>query len=150
MILHLIKIQTHRQLPKYSQKIQKFSKEKKCKNEDVTFIKQVPLHLPKKLQRLAEIDEKVHFIKERASTKPKKFVQTKRKINKMKNINDQVMAANKNTDNLMLGEFNFDTKKILNKTDRIIDAINNPYNDEYWIEHKPGTNCFTLRLEDGR
>ena len=131
MILHLIKIQTHRQLPKNSQKTQKFSKEKKCKNEDVTFIKQVPLHLPKKLQRLAEIDEKVHFTKERASTKPKKFVQTKRKINKMKNINDQVMAANENTENLMLGEFNFDTKKILNKTDRIIDAINNPYNDEY-------------------
>ena len=49
----------------------------------------------------------------------------------MKNINDQVMAANENTENLMLGEFNFDTKKILNKTDRIIDAINNPYNDEY-------------------
>ena len=68
----------------------------------------------------------------------------------MKNINDQVMAANENTENLMLGEFNFDTKKILNKTDRIIDAINNPYNDEYWIEYKPGTNCFTLRLEDGR
>ena len=102
------------------------------------------------MQRLAKIDEKVHFIKERASTKPKKLVQTKRKINKMKNINDQIMAANENTENLMLGEFNFDTKKILNKTDRIIDAINNPYNDEYWIEHKPGINCFTLRLEDGR
>ena len=68
----------------------------------------------------------------------------------MKNINDQIMAANENTENLMLGEFNFDTKKILNKTDRITDAINNPYNDEYWIEHKPGINCFTLRLEDGR
>ena len=34
--------------------------------------------------------------------------------------------------------------------DRIIDAIGNPYNDEYWIEHKPGTNYFTLRLENGR
>ena len=34
--------------------------------------------------------------------------------------------------------------------DRIIDAINNPYNDEYWIEHKPGTNYFKLRLENGR
>ena len=33
---------------------------------------------------------------------------------------------------------------------RITDAINSPYNDEYWIEHKPGTNYFTLGLEDGR
>ena len=54
-------------------------------------------------------------------------------------------------------------KQILNKTlifdksvideeiiiDRTIDAINNPYNDRYWIEQKPGTNYFTLRLEDG-
>ena len=34
--------------------------------------------------------------------------------------------------------------------DRIIDAFNDPYNDKYWIEHKPGTNYFTLRLENGR
>ena len=65
---------------------------KKSKNEDVTFIKQVPLHLRKRLQRLAKIDEKVHFIKEVASTKPKKLVQTKRKIDKMKNVNDQIRA----------------------------------------------------------
>ena len=64
----------------------------------------------------------------------------------------------------MLGEFNFDPKQIFNKTltfdtslieeeiiiDIIIDAINDPYNDIYWIEHKAGTNYFTLRLEDGR
>ena len=30
--------------------------------------------------------------------------------------------------------------------DRIIDTLNDPYleNDKYWIEHKPGTNYFTL------
>ena len=64
----------------------------------------------------------------------------------------------------MTGEFNFDPKEILNKTlifdtstvdeeviiDRIIDAINDPFNDKYWIEQKPGTNYFTLRLEDGK
>ena len=64
----------------------------------------------------------------------------------------------------MLGNFNFDSKQMLNKalifditiTDeemiisRITDAINSPYNDEYWIEHKPGTNYITLGLEDGR
>ena len=64
----------------------------------------------------------------------------------------------------MPGNFNFDPKLILNKRltfdttltdeeiiiDRIIDAINNPYNDEYWIEHKPRTNYFKVRLENGR
>ena len=69
----------------------------------------------------------------------------------------QIRAANENTDNLRLGEFNFDPKRILNKTlmfdttviseeiiiGRIIDAINDPYNDKHWIEHKPGTNYFT-------
>ena len=64
----------------------------------------------------------------------------------------------------MLGNFNFDSKQMLNKAlifditiideeiiiSRITDAINNPYNDEYWIEHKPGTNYFTLVIEDGR
>ena len=82
----------------------------------------------------------------------------------MKNINDQIRASNENTENLMLGEFNFDPKEILHKKlifdttiideemiiHRIIDAINDPFNDKYWIEHKPGTNYFTLRLENGR
>ena len=64
----------------------------------------------------------------------------------------------------MIGEFNFDRKEILNKTltsdismvdeeviiDRIIDAINDLFNDKYEIEHKPATNYFTLKLEDGK
>ena len=33
----------------------------------------------------------------------------------MKNIIDQMRAANENTENLMLGEFSFDPKEILNK-----------------------------------
>ena len=78
------------------------------------------------------------------------------------NINTKTKAANENTKNLMIGECNFDPKEILNKTlifetsmvdeevitDEIIDAINDPFNDKYWIDHKPGTNYFTLRLED--
>ena len=100
------------------------------------------------MQRLAKIDEKVHFIKEVARTKPKKLVETKRTIDKMKNIIDQMRAANENTENLMLGEFSFDPKEILNKKlifdttitdeeiiiDRIIDAINDSFNDKYWID----------------
>ena len=130
---------------------------KKSKNEDVTFIKQVPIHPRERMKRLAKIDHKVHFIKEVGTTEPKKL-QVKRKIHKMKNINDQIGVANENTENLMPREFNVDPKRILNKTlisdtsvvdeemiiDRIIDAINDPFNDKYWIEHKPGTNYFTL------
>ena len=90
--------------------------------------------------------------------------QKKKKIDKIKFINEQIKAANKNTKNLMLGNFNFDPKVILNKRlifdttiidketiiYRIIDATGNPYNDECWIKHKPGTNYFTPRLENGR
>ena len=38
----------------------------------------------------------------------------KRKIDKMKFINEQIKAANEKTENLMLGNFNFDLKLILN------------------------------------
>ena len=36
--------------------------------------------------------------------------------------------------------------------DKIIEGLDDPYleNDKYWIEHEPGSNYFTLRLEDGR
>ena len=93
---------------------------------------------------MAKIDEKVHFKKEVASTKPKKPVQTKRQIDKVKNINDRIRSANENTEYLMLREFNFDPKEILNKKllfdtteideeiiiDRTIDAINDLFNDK--------------------
>ena len=59
---------------------------------------------------MAKIDTKFHFVKEVAATKPKQRVSTKRKIDKMKNINVETRAANENTVNLMLGEFNFDPK----------------------------------------
>ena len=82
----------------------------------------------------------------------------------MKNINRKTKAANENIRNLMIGEFNFNPKEILNKAlifdtsmvdeeviiDRIIDAVNGPFNDKYRIEYKPGANYFTLRLEDGK
>ena len=116
------------------------------------------------MKRLEKINEKVTIVKEVASAKPKILVKTKTNTDKMKNINRKTKAANENTRNLMIGEFNFDPKEILNKTlifdtsmvdeeviiGRIIDAINDPFNDKYWIEHKPGTNYFTLRLEDGK
>lgn len=67
------------------------------------------------MQTLAKIDKKVHFIKEAAGTRPKLLVKSKRKIDKMKNINDLIRTANKNTENPMLREFVSDPKQIFNK-----------------------------------
>ena len=64
----------------------------------------------------------------------------------------------------MLAEFNFSSKNILNKKlifdtskidqeiimDRITDAINDKNNDEFYINHQPGSNYFALRKENGR
>ena len=76
----------------------------------------------------------------------------------------QKKKKNTHTQNLILGEFSFDPKQLLNKRlifdtsiiekdiiiDRIINAIGKPYDNKYWIEHKPETKCFTLRLENER
>ena len=116
------------------------------------------------MKRLAKTDDKVNFIKKISSTKPKKPAKAKRNMDKMKIMNDQIRAENENTENLMLGEFNFDLKEILNKKricdttiidneiiiDRINDAIDDLFNNRYWIEYKPETKYFTLRLEDRR
>ena len=59
----------------------------------------------------------------------------------------------------MRGEFNFSLKSILNKTllfdtskinevviiDKIIESINDPLQDENYIDHPNGTNSFTLK-----
>ena len=62
----------------------------------------------------------------------------------------KLWLKNESTENLVLGEFNFDPKEILNKkvifdttitdeeiiTDRLIDAINDPFNDKDWINQQ--------------
>ena len=79
----------------------------------------------------------------------------------MKNKGGQI--ARDNNSKLMRGEFDFNPKKILNKTllfdtkkidkeiimDRIIEALP-PTNDEFYIEHPVGSNAFTIKQEDGR
>ena len=81
-------------------------------------------------------------------------------------LTNQVEANIDNTLLRMAGKFNFSPKKILNKRlifdtsvvdeetvmDKIIAGLNDPYldNDKYWIEHKPGSNYFSLRLKNGR
>ena len=75
---------------------------------------------------------------------------------RMKNIEGQ--TARGNVSNLVRGEFDFNPKKILNKTllfdtkkineeiiiGRIIEALP-PTNDEFYIEHPVGSNAFTLK-----
>ena len=68
------------------------------------------------MKRLEKINDKVTVVKRAASAKLKILVKTKTNTDKMKNINRKTKAANENTRNLMVGEFNFDPKEILNKT----------------------------------
>ena len=81
-------------------------------------------------------------------------------------ITNQIKKSVDNTSLMMAGEFNFSPKTMLNKRlifdttivdketiiDKIIEGLNDTYldNDKYWIEHEPGSNYFTLRVEDGR
>ena len=65
---------------------------------------------------------------------------------------------------MIRGEFDFSLKNVLNKTlvfdtskineevitDKIIELINDPLNDEYYIDHLSGINSFTLKREDER
>ena len=68
----------------------------------------------------------------------------------MKNIEGQ--TATDNVSKLMIGEFDFNPERLLNKilifhtkkrieeiiTDMMIDALNNKRNDEFYIEHPVG------------
>ena len=53
----------------------------------------MPFHPRERKKRSEKLDEKVHIIKEIAATKPKS-IKAKRKIDRMKNINDYIRAAN--------------------------------------------------------
>ena len=79
----------------------------------------------------------------------------------MKNMEGQITRDN--VSKLMRGEFDFNQKKILNKTllfdtkkineeitmDRIVEALP-PTNDEFNIEHPIGSNAFCLKREGRR
>ena len=123
----------------------------KKSKDDVTFIKQVPLHPQERLKRLSKLDDKVHVVKEVLDAKPKPLTKTKKTVDKMKLLTYQIEASLDNTSLLMAGEFNFSLKKTLNKRlifdttiideenimDKIMQGLNYPYldNDKYWIEH---------------
>ena len=75
----------------------------------------------------------------------------------MKNIESKI--GRKNVSRLMRGEFNFSPKKILNKTlifdttkineeiikDKIMEALSDKTNNEFYIEHPHRSNYFALR-----
>ena len=75
----------------------------------------MPFHPRERLKRLAKGGDKLHFVREVSSVKPKHSSKTKRKIEKMKLTNDQIEASINNLSMLMDGEFNFIPQKILNK-----------------------------------
>ena len=76
----------------------------------------------------------------------------------------EAQIARNNVSRLMRGEFDFSLKNVLNKTlvfdtskingevitDKIIELINDPLSDEYYIDYPSGINSFTLKREDGR
>ena len=149
-------------------------------DEKVKFIKQVPVHPWDRSKKVFEANEKFELIKqvplhqrERLKKKSKVTIHSRDRLkkadsklkhprNKMKNIEGQI--GRDNVSKLMRGEFDFSPKKILNKTlifdtskinkeiimNRIIDALNDKTNDEFYIEHPVGSNYFTLNWEDGR
>ena len=103
------------ELDNYSQ----LSKKRK-NNDEVNFIKQVPIHPHPHPQILAALNGKVQFVKQVPVHPHDRLKQLKnkpqKKINTMKSINAQIRIAANNTNKLMWGEFDFTPSQILNKT----------------------------------
>lgn len=88
---------------------------KRKNNDEVTFIKHVPVHPLRSRRKLASLDEKVHFIKQIPSH-PRNRLRRNRGTTVMKNISRHIEAVANNTNTFLLREFNFSPKNILNKT----------------------------------
>ena len=111
-------------------------------NDKLEFIKQVPLH-PR--DRLRKNNKQIQHPRNRFTLK-------------------KAQIARNNVSKLMRGEFEFSIKSILNNTllfdtskrnkeiimDKIIESLNDPLNDVYYIDQPDGANSFTLKREDGR
>ena len=133
-------------------------------DDDVVFIKQVPVHNRFRLARATKKDN-VIFVKQmplHARDRLKKKTKIlKHPRDRLKDKELQVTRNNVST--LVEGKFSFLPEKFLNKTvlcdvsknneEKIIDKLieNLPAdNDELYIVHEPGTNAFSLRREDGK
>ena len=112
---------------------------RKQKDEDVIFVKKVPL-LPR----------------ERLKRKTKRLTHPRDRIK-----NKVLQIARENVSAPMEGKFSFLPEKVLNKSipfdvsrldeetimDKTIESLPSS-NDEFYIIHKPRTNSFSLRRED--
>ena len=105
-------------------------------------MKQVPLYPQDKLKKKTKKLKQIH------------------PYNKMKRQVLQIAAEN--AEPLLKSKFNISPQKILNKTiliarsqknekkvmDKILEVLSAD-NNELYVLHKPGTNAFTLKREDG-
>ena len=115
----------------------------KITTNEVTFIKQVPVHPRDRLKKKTKKLKPVH---------PRDKM--KRKV---------LQIAAENAEILLKGKFDFLPKKKLNKTilfdtsrideekamDKILEALPAD-NNEVCVLHEPRTNAFTLKREDGK
>ena len=133
-------------------------------DDDVAFVKQVPVHPRNMLARATK--DGVVFLKQ-VPVHPRDRLKRKTK-NGLKHRRDrlkekELQIARDNVTALMEGKFNFSPEKILNKTilfdvsiineERIIDKTieNLPAdNDELYIAHESGSNSFSLKREGGK
>ena len=125
-------------------------------DQKVKFIKQAPVRARYRLRRKTkkEIDFTVDSIKQ-VPVHPRY---------RLKRADKKSQISRENVSKLMRVEFDFNPKKILNKTlifdttkineeiimDKITEALNDKTNNEFYIEHPFGSNYFTLKREDGR
>ena len=130
-------------------------------NNKVEFIKQVPVHPKIRLKKISKKTEAASLILDLRNRLPNDKL-LKQPRNKFAAKEAQI--AGNNVSRLMRGEFDFSLKNVLNKTlvfdtskineevitDKIIELINDPLNDEYYIDHPSGINSFTLKREDER
>ena len=130
-------------------------------NNKAELIKQVPVHLKNRLKQLSKKAEAASLV-----LHPQKRLPNDKLLKNLRNTFalKEAQITRNNAYRLMQGEFDFSLKNILNKTllfdtsktnkeviiDKIIESINDPLNDKYYIDHPSVTNSLILKQEDGR
>ena len=130
-------------------------------NNKAELIKQVPVHLKNRLKQLSKKAEAASLV-----LHPQKRLPNDKLLKILRNTFalKEAQITRNNAYRLMQGEFDFSLKNILNKTllfdtsktnkeviiDKIIESINDPLNDKYYIDHPSVTNSLILKQEDGR
>ena len=141
--------------------LQRRLKKLTARNVKVEFLKQVPSHPRDRLKRTAK------SLKQQPPIHPcdrLKNAGSKLRHPRNRTGEKEAQIGRNNASRLMRDKFDFSLAKILNKTwifgtlkineeeimDSIIDALNDKYNDECYIEHPESSNYFTLKRENGQ